>query len=181
LAGGAWTASLVPELRPALTIERQVLAWFEPSELVAYDLQHFPIYCYEFTPGRINFGVGRTFRGVKAGIHHSGDHIERPEDASRAVGEAEVQRLRDTLRPVLPGLARARLRETQVCLYTNTPDQHFLVDWHPRHANVLVSSPCSGHGFKFASVLGEAQADLLTTGKSLFDLSPFGFSRLVSA
>jgi glycine/D-amino acid oxidase-like deaminating enzyme len=62
-------------------------------------------------------------------------------------------------------------------MYTNTPDEDFIIDRHPSHANVLVLSPCSGHGFKFSSAVGEIQADLLTTGKSAFDLSPFRIGR----
>ena len=69
------------------------------------------------------------------------------------------------------------MRERAVCLYTNTPDAHFVVDRHPQAQEVLVLSPCSGHGFKFASVLGEIAADLVTTGSSAFDLSPFAIAR----
>ena len=182
LATGSWTKEILRDLDLPLTIEREVLVWFDPAEdRGAYDPQRFPIFCYEDTPGRICFGVPRTARGVKAGVHHSGEFVARPGDVRRDVDASEVAALRDALRPVLPGLSRAPVRESGVCLYTNTPDDNFVVDWHPRYHNVLVSSPCSGHGFKFASVLGEAQAELLTTGKSRFDLSPFRIDRFSSA
>jgi sarcosine oxidase len=74
--------------------------------------------------------------------------------------------------------AAGRLREARVCLYTNTPDHHFVIDVHPDHPQVIVASPCSGHGFKFASVVGEILADLATEGRSRFDLAPFSLSRL---
>ena len=78
-----------------------------------------------------------------------------------------------------PGCAAAgRLREAAVCLYTNTPDQHFVVDLHPAHPQVVIASPCSGHGFKFASALGEVLADLATRRKPRFDLEPFRLARL---
>ena len=74
--------------------------------------------------------------------------------------------------------AAGRLREARVCLYTNTPDHHFLIDVHPDHPHVIVASPCSGHGFKFASVIGEILADLATDGRRRFDLTPFTLSRM---
>ena len=64
-----------------------------------------------------------------------------------------------------------------MCLFTNTPDHDFIIDFHPQHPQVLVSSPCSGHGFKFASAIGELQADLITSGRTAFDLSPFRIDR----
>ncbi|HEX9221557.1 MAG TPA: FAD-dependent oxidoreductase, partial [Gemmatimonadaceae bacterium] len=100
-----------------------------------------------------------------------------PENIERAVNADETEPLRAALRPVLPELAEAPLRETGVCLFTNTPDHHFIIDFHPRYPHVLISSPCSGHGFKFASAIGELQADLLATGKTGFDLSLFRIDR----
>jgi sarcosine oxidase len=164
-----------------LAIEREVLFWFDPDDTPQYDSARFPVFCHEYAPGRITFGVARTSRGVKAGIHHSRELVANPAGVRRTVDEHEVDELRDLLLQVVPGLARARLRESGVCLYTNTPDDNFIVDWHPKSNRVLVSSPCSGHGFKFASVLGEVQADLLTTGSSAFDLSPFRIDRFASS
>jgi sarcosine oxidase len=95
----------------------------------------------------------------------------------RTIGEDEVKPLRAALRPVLPVLALAPVRESGVCIFTNTPDHDFIVDFHPEYPQVLVSSACSGHGFKFASALGEVMADLLTDGNAKFDLSPFRIDR----
>ena len=74
-------------------------------------------------------------------------------------------------------MVNGRALRACVCMYTNTPDGHFLIDSHPLHEQVLIASPCSGHGFKFASIFGEILADLLTTGVTSFDLSPFRLSR----
>ena len=108
---------------------------------------------------------------------HSGEIARDPDSVERNVSDAEVQPLRAALRAVLPNLADAPVRERGVCLFTNTPDHDFIIDFHPLHSQVLISSPCSGHGFKFASAIGELQAELLTTGKSGFDLSPFRIKR----
>ena len=75
--------------------------------------------------------------------------------------------------------AAGRILDRATCVYTNTPDHDFLLDRHPEHANVIIASPCSGHGFKFASAIGEILADLATTGETGFDLSPFAIARLL--
>ena len=177
LSAGAWNAALLADLTLPLEIERQVVFWLDPFG-DSFDSRRFPIYAHEYTPGDICYGFPRLARGVKASVMHAGELIERPGDVRRDVAEEEIRALRDALRPVLPDLANAPVRASEVCLFTNTPDRDFLIDWHPRHPNVLVSSPCSGHGFKFASALGEVQADLLTTGTSSFDITPFRMARL---
>jgi sarcosine oxidase len=100
-----------------------------------------------------------------------------PDGVRRTIDKSEAEPLRKALHPVLPGLADAGIVESSVCTFTNTPDRDFIVDFHPDYPQVLVSSACSGHGFKFASALGEVHADLLTTGISRFDLSPFRIDR----
>jgi sarcosine oxidase/N-methyl-L-tryptophan oxidase len=108
---------------------------------------------------------------------HDGHISVTPAQVRRRIGEAEVDALRMALEPVLPRLAVAPVREAKVCVFTNTPDQHFIIDRHPRFANVFVSSACSGHGFKFASAIGEAQAEMMISGASAVDVSPFRLDR----
>ena len=178
LAAGAWNSSLTSELRLPLTIERQSVFWLEPGgPRESYEAERFPIYAYEYKSGHICYGFPRLPRGVKASVMHSGETAPDPDSVVRNVSDAEVKPLRAALRPVLPNLAEAPVRERSVCLFTNTPDHDFIIDFHPLHPQVLISSPCSGHGFKFASAIGELQAELLTTGKSRFDLSPFRIKR----
>ena len=76
---------------------------------------------------------------------HDGETVLDPDDVNRTVGDLEVNPLRAALRPILPGLAEARVRESDVCLFTNTPDHDFVIDFHPFFPQVLISSPCSGH------------------------------------
>ena len=178
IAGGGWTPGLAPDLRLPLQVERQSVFWFEPGETTkSYESDRFPIYAYEYKLGHICYGFPRLARGVKASIMHSGKVEPVPESVDRAVKPEEVNPLRDALRRVLPHLADAPVGRSGVCLFTNTPDHDFIIDFHPRYPRVLISSPCSGHGFKFASAIGELQADLLTTGKSRFDVSPFRLDR----
>ena len=65
----------------------------------------------------------------------------------------------------------------EVCMFTNTPDTHFLIDFHPVHSQAVIASPCSGHGFKFASAIGEILADLITEGSTRFDIDLFRMAR----
>ena len=178
LAAGAWDSGLASELRLPLVVERQSVFWLEPGgPRESFEADLFPIYAYEYKRGQICYGFPRLPRGVKASVMHSGETVRNPDSVERNVNDAEVKPLRAALRPVLPQLAKAPIRERGVCFFTNTPDHDFIIDFHPLHPQVLISSPCSGHGFKFASAIGELQAELLTTGRSRFDLSPFRIAR----
>jgi sarcosine oxidase len=178
ITAGAWDGALLPDLVLPLTIERQAVFWLEPtSGPDLYDLGYFPIYAYEYRAGSICYGFPRLPRGVKASVMHDGEIVLDPDSAERRVADAEVSPLRAALKPILPALSDAPVRESDVCLFTNTPDHDFIIDFHPFFPQVLISSPCSGHGFKFASAIGEIQADLLTKGKTEFDLSPFSIDR----
>ena len=180
LAAGPWTSGLVPDLELPLTIERQAVFWLDPgADATVYDRGQFPIYAYEYIAGNICYGFPRLPRGVKASVMHAGETVRHPEKVHRKVGKSEVNPLRAALRPILPELAESPVRESDVCLFTNTPDHDFIIDFHPFFPQVLISSPCSGHGFKFASAIGELHADLLTKGKTDFDLSPFRIGRWI--
>jgi sarcosine oxidase len=108
---------------------------------------------------------------------HKGEVVADADVVRRSVDDSEVEPLRRALSTLLPDVARAPVRESAVCLFTNTPDLHFIIDVHPAHPRVVLSSACSGHGFKFASAIGEFQADLVTAGRSRFDLSAFSATR----
>ena len=178
LAVGARTRQILDDLKIPLEVERQAVFWLEPGEQDArFDTPAFPIWAHEYIPGEICYGFPRLPRGVKASIMHSGEIVADADDADRVVRDDEIEPLRRALAGVSPDLARARVRETDVCLFTNTPDHYFVIDFHPDHPQVLISSACSGHGFKFASAIGEIQADLVTEGKSRFDLTPFSIGR----
>ena len=182
LTAGPWIGTLLGELHLPLEIERQTVSWFAPPEPTAnYQSRHFPIYAYEFKPGVICYGFPELTKGVKASVMHDGRIFRSPDDIGRSVTDVDVRPLRSALRGVLPDLSRSAVRESTTCIFTNTPDHDFVIDFHPEHANVLISSPCSGHGFKFASAIGELQADLVTTGSSRFDLTPFGLNRFATS
>lgn len=178
LSAGGWTNAVLGDLNLPLTVERQVAFWFDPDESsISYDTSNLPIFAHEFARGILCYGFPRLPLGVKASIMHGGELSDSPNDLRRSVDENDTLALRASLRPVLPALAESRVIRTSLCLFTNTPDTDFIIDFHPRYPRVVISSPCSGHGFKFASAIGEVQADLLTGGTSRFDLTPFRISR----
>lgn len=178
LSVGAWTTSLVGDLEIPLEIERQTVFWFDtPAPASDYQTTRFPIYAYEFKPGVICYGFPELPKGVKASVMHDGEIFAVPDGVNRVVTDSDIEPLRAALAPVLPDLSRAGVRDSTTCIFTDTPDHDFVIDFHPDHVNVLISSPCSGHGFKFASAIGELQADLLTKGDSPFDLTPFRIDR----
>ena len=178
IAAGGWAGGLLRDVDLPLTIERQAMFWFEPAARRGdYDFPLFPIFAYEYKPGTICYGFPRLERGVKASGMHDGETSGTPEKIRRTIDDEDLRSLRAALAPVLPGLATASVRGSDTCLFTNTPDHDFLIDFHPLYPQVLISSPCSGHGFKFASAIGELQAQLLIDGRTRFDLSPFRIDR----
>ena len=177
LCAGARTQSLLGGIKLNLEVERQAVFWMDVPYQRDYRSDVFPIWAYEYKPGNITYGFPELPRGVKASVMHAGEIVADADRVDRAVGDDEAETLMSAISPVLPSLARSPVRERDVCLFTNTPDHDFVIDFHPQHPEVLISSACSGHGFKFASVVGEIQADLVTTGHPAFDLTPFRISR----
>ncbi|NUO82491.1 N-methyl-L-tryptophan oxidase [candidate division KSB1 bacterium] len=179
VSAGAWLQALARELALPLHCTRQPLFWFEPLAHANYFApQNFPIYILEHAPNRYFYGFPNLGAGCKVAIHHEGE-VTEAESVRREVATDEAIPLRRLLEKFLPE-ANGALLKTAVCMYTNTPDGHFLLDFHPDDHDVLIVSPCSGHGFKFSSAIGELIAELLTDGAAGFDLAPFRFGRFAS-
>lgn len=159
LAAGAGMPRLAAGLTPPLTVERQVVAHFAPRAAHAsFDAARFPVFCLEQTDGAFYYGFADLGRGVKAGQHHRGAQVAL-DTVDRTVAARDLAPIRGFLDRHLPD-ANGALVSSTVCLYTNTPDFHFLVDRLPGRENVVIASACSGHGFKFAPVTGEIAANL---------------------
>jgi sarcosine oxidase len=171
LTTGSWISSLIPELRLPLTVERQIQFWFEARNPACFQPDRCPIHIWEHEPGKHFYGFPDLGEGVKVASHHEGK-IVNPDSIDRFVAPDEVEAMRVIVRRFLPD-ADGPLRSAVVCMYTDTPDHNFFIDWHPAHSRVLIASPCSGHGFKFSSVVGEALAELLVEGRTRFDLGLF--------
>ncbi|HEY2375315.1 MAG TPA: N-methyl-L-tryptophan oxidase [Gemmatimonadaceae bacterium] len=175
LCAGAWTPALLDDDSISLGVERQVMHWFTPARHQEnFTPARCPIAMIEYAADRIFYFVPDGGDGVKAAIHHEGEPTD-PDTVRRDVDKEEVDRVTALLRTYLPDAAGER-RRSATCLYTNTADGHFLITPHARHEDVLIVSACSGHGFKFASAIGEAVADVLM-GTARPDLIPFGRER----
>lgn len=176
IAAGAWTASLVADLALPLQATRQVLLWVEPREPELFRAGWFPVFMIESESG-IHYGFPlREQEGLKLAKHHHAGEVVDPDACSRVVSSADEALVLDTLLRFLPAAA-GPVRSSKTCLYTMAPDGDFVVDVAPGRDRIIVASPCSGHGFKFAPVIGEALAELVLNGRSSHDLRRFAIAR----
>jgi sarcosine oxidase len=166
VAAGAWVKRLLPDLPVPVRITRQQVLYFRPADPAAFQIGRFPVFIYK-GPGEDDAFYGMPDflgLGVKA-ARHAGPEVD-PDIDDRSIGDDYRAIVRDFLRGHIPALADAELARTEVCLYTVAPDDEFTVDFLPMRPDVIVASPCSGHGFKFSCLIGRVLADLATTGRS---------------
>jgi len=176
VTAGPWAGPILSDLGLPLRVERNVMYWFQPSEAAPFAPDRLPIYIYEYRREGFIYGFPQVGRdGVKVAHHHSGEFCT-PETIRRDVTPEEVHRMRDILAGTLPGL-NGDLLQAVTCMYTNTPDGHFIIDRHPRHPQVILACGFSGHGFKFAPVVGEILAELATYGHTRHPIELFQLAR----
>lgn len=181
LTAGAWTSQVLGPILPLRPVRRYVV-FFEPiGDRAAFAPDRFPVFVFETEPGDAIYGVPETSpgRGVKVGFHYRGTDVD-PDRIDRTVSEEEIDALRAVLSERIPALA-GRALDASVCMYTMTPDEHFVVGLLPAtEARVVVAAGFSGHGFKFTPVVGEALADLAagaSTDLPIRFLAPDRFNR----
>lgn len=174
VTAGAWLNTLLPELHLPLSIHRQPLFWFR-NENDNFRPQKMPIFIWEYEKEKMFYGFPDLGKGTKLAPHHGGRPIT-PDALENDITSAEIDAIALLAKQYLdfdPVFDHAT-----TCMYTNTPDEDFIIDLHPHHPNIVVASPCSGHGFKFSSLTGKILAALATDGKALPGLSPFSLDRL---
>jgi sarcosine oxidase len=176
ITAGPWAPQALADLGLPLQVARAVVYWFEP--LARRDeLRRLPVYLWE--DGGI-YAYGFPYldgQGLKCGFHHAFAEPTTPETIRRDVDGEEKRRMQAHLARFMPDAAGA-VAAVSTCMYTNTPDFHFVIGRHPAHEQVVLAAGFSGHGFKFASVVGEVLADLALTGTTaqpvrLFDVERF--------
>ncbi len=173
-AAGPWTGSLFPKL--PLRVTREVMGWFEPTDMSLFAPGRFPVFILESRHG-MHYGVPpHGGAGVKVAKHHHRNQTVDPEAYDRTVSADDEALIRAAIADHIPA-ANGQLLDAKTCLYTMTPDGDFIIDRLPGAENLIVASPCSGHGFKFAPVIGEILADLATTGTTRDDIARFGLTR----
>ena len=176
ITAGPWARHLVPALAGAAVPERQVLLWAQPLRPEYFTLATFPVFNMESPAGRFYGFPVYGMPGFKIGkFHHRQEHTDA-DTVDREIHAEDEAVLRDGIRRYFPD-ADGPTMAMKTCLFTNSPDEHFILDRHPENANVSIAAGFSGHGFKFCSVVGEIMADLALEGRSHFDLSLFAFKR----
>jgi sarcosine oxidase len=177
VTAGAWDAELLDVLDGLAVPERQVLAWLQPTRPERFRPDNFPVFNLLVDEGRFYgfpvFGVP----GFKFGKYHHLEEVVDPETLDRETHDYDERLLRDFAERYFPDGCGPTM-DLQTCMFTNTPDNHFVIDLHPDYEQVSFASPCSGHGYKFASVIGEIMADLAETGITRHDISLFRLDRL---
>jgi sarcosine oxidase len=177
IAAGPWVRELVPSL--PVMVERQVMVWLAIGADQTFIPDRFPAWLrLEAAEGNIYGFPSLDGRSVKLGGHHGGE-TATPETVRRSVSDADLDPLRLFVTRHLRGVTR-HVVKSAVCLYTNAPDERFIVDVHPDSKHIVVLSPCSGHGFKFAPVMGDIAADLVLDGGTARDISHFSIARFSS-
>jgi sarcosine oxidase len=171
VAAGAWVSRLLPALEVPLQVTRQQVLYFRPSEPAPFRIGQFPVFIYKGS-GEANafYGMPKFLSlGVKV-ARHAGPEVD-PDENNRVVDEDYRRIVREFLSAHIPALAPAPIDFTEVCLYTVAPEDQFQVDFLPSRSDVIVASPCSGHGFKFSCLIGRVLADLATDGETPFEIA----------
>jgi glycine/D-amino acid oxidase-like deaminating enzyme len=175
IAAGAWSGKLLATLNLQLRVLRKSLMWHATAEATTHADVGFPCYLFELPSAGIFYGFPAIdHRGLKAAEHSGGLTVDDPGSVDRGLHDHDRRPVEAFLRSHLPA-AELPCREHAVCMYTMSPDEHFIVDRHPQYAQVSFAAGLSGHGFKFTPVLGAALADLAIDGKSEL---PIGFLSL---
>jgi len=176
IAAGAWAGRLLAELAIPLTVLRKPVYWWAATSDVYRPERGCPGFLFE-TPTGIFYGFPQLDqRGVKVAEHTGGIAVDDPLSVQREIDPEDQQRVRSFALRHLPELSGACV-DHSVCMYTMTPDSHFVIDRHPEHPQVMFAAGLSGHGFKFAPVLGEALADMALGTNPQNDLSFLALAR----
>ena len=177
LTAGSWIGALVPQLRKAAIPERQVLLWTQPRVAEHFQVGRFPIFNLEAPEGRFYGFPVHGGPGFKIGKYHHLHESVDPDRVDRVCTRTDEEQMRVAIRRYFPD-ADGPTMAMKTCLFTNTPDEHFILDVHPEHpGRVAIAAGFSGHGFKFCSVVGEIMADLVLEGRSPLDLRSFRLRR----
>ncbi|CAN5733288.1 N-methyl-L-tryptophan oxidase [soil metagenome] len=177
VVAGAWVSRLLPGMNVPLQVTRQQVHYFLPEDVEPFQIGRFPVYIYKSEQDHEAFYGLPAYPGTlvkfarHAGIDADPDHVDR------AIDQDEVALIRTFLKGRLPALADAEMDRAEVCLYTVSPDEGFLVGPIPGREDVFVASACSGHGFKFSCLIGEVLAELAINGATRLDIGLWSLQR----
>ncbi len=176
IAAGPWMNKLIPEINLPLQTTRQVLFWYDIDKTnINYPSpEKFPVFIWNTDSGKHFYGFPDLGNGFKIAFHDKGAECD-PDNLNRVVSFEEIEEMNHIIKSHFH--FSATFNNAVACIYTNTPDDHFIIDYHPDDNNIIIASPCSGHGFKFSSVIGRILADKALGNSIEFDLRPFELKR----
>ena len=178
VCAGPWSAPLLEGAGVPLEVQRNVQVWFDPPTH-AFDVGRLPAYLVDRAEfGTPLYGFPKTSDGLKAALHAHGDTTQ-PEELDRDVHDEDVEAVRNALESWMPG-AGTRFAWGKVCMYTLTPDRHFVIDRDPADPRVVIAGGFSGHGFKFTPVVGEIATDLALDGGTRHDIAFLSATRFAT-
>ena len=180
LCAGPWTGKLEPALTDVVVPERQVIAWFRPRHPDLFTPGVFPIFVNEVPEGTFYGFPIHSIPGFKLGRFHHLEERSDPDAIDRDIHPADEWVLREHVRAYFPD-ANGDLVHSATCMFSNTPDEHFIIDFHPNVEGVVIAAGFSGHGFKFCSVVGEILADLAIDGSTRHETALFKIDRFKPA
>ena len=179
ITAGAWTGKLLAELNLPLTVTKQQVCYYQPTDGKSFQPERFPVFTEstpdgEFIYGIPVFGSFNTGGGLKIARHGRGQIISA--DTPERTPDADyIAHIDAYVQERLPELGKTR--HAEVCLYTETPDEDFIIDAHPHCSDVLIAAGFSGHGFKFCALVGRIMSELVRNGETSFDIHPFCIER----
>jgi sarcosine oxidase len=166
VTAGAWVSRLLPRLRVPLQVTRQQVLYFRPADESPFRIGRFPVFIFKGKPDEAAFYGMPEFQGLGVKVaRHGGPEVD-PDLDDRNISDEYHSIVRNFLHGHIPALAAAPVDFTEICLYTVAPNEQFLLDFLSGRTDVIVASPCSGHGFKFSCLIGHVLADLATKGKT---------------
>jgi sarcosine oxidase len=177
-----WTSEIAPVLTVPLTVVRRVMFWLRPAaQSAAFDQKVFPIFLWEPEQGPFFYGIPRIdpTGEPKAAIHWGAEaegDLCTPSTIDRAIHPRDEAAIRSALASRIPAM-NGDIARAATCMYTMTPDAHFVIDAHPRYPQVVIAAGFSGHGFKFSPAVGEILSDLALTRNTSSDIALFSASR----
>lgn len=185
ISAGPWFPKLIEkEYAKYFKVLRQVLFWFDiKNSIKSFEPKNFPIFIWELQDNKQSIYGFPAIDGQRGGVKIASEQYELTTDAdkvNRDVNSQEIKAMwKDFVAPYFPDLSNKCVKAVS-CLYTVTPDGHFVIDTHPKYLSIILASPCSGHGFKHSAAIGEVLAQLAINGKSDIDISSFGIKRLTA-
>ena len=175
VTAGAWAGTLLAELDLPLTVTKQQVCYYQPTDGNRFEPDRFPVFTESTPEGEFIYGIPAFGRhGLKIARHGRGQVIS-PDMRERTPDADYIAHIDAYMQERIPELGKAT--HAEVCLYTETPDEDFIIDTHPHCSDVLIAAGFSGHGFKFCALVGRIMSELVRNDETCFDIHPFRINR----